>query len=138
MKTPMALFAIAAFLLFLCAPQMAGAQGKSLKERGYTPLDISASYAFYNDLQEVTNGGVFENVTAGYRKVEGAYEILIDLGWTEEILYVDFIEMAPAGPVADGIEYRRSVYGDGREEVVVSISVESKMGFYTDEKNVVP
>jgi hypothetical protein len=127
-------------LFFLCysATGLDAQNRSSLKERGYQALAINAKYAFYNDLSEITDSGTFENVTAGFRKIEGAYEILIDFGWMEEIVYVELQEFMKAGPVANGLDYQRIVYADGREEIILTINIDRQLAFYNSEKTTVP
>ena len=138
MKYPMTLLAVT--VLFFCnIPGNIFAQdNSSLKEKGYEPLSITAKYVFYNDLNEITDGGSFENLTAGFRKTDGAYELLIDLGWTKEIIYVDLIEFIAAGQAPNGLDYQRSVFSDGREEIFITIHIDNKIAFYSSEKEFIP
>lgn len=139
MKNPRAFQALV-ILFFLCysATGLDAQNRSSLKERGYEALAINAKYAFYNDLSEITDSGQFENVTAGFRKIEGAYEILIDFGWREEVIHIDLQDFMDAGAVANGLIYQRTVYVDDREEVVISVNIEQKFAIYSSDKDFIP
>ena len=135
MKYPMTLLAVT--VLFFCSisGNIYAQNTPSLKAQGYKPLVVNAKYVFYNDLNEFTDGGSFENLTAGFRKIEGAYEILIDFGWTKEIIYVDFIDFINAGQTPNGLDYQRSVFSDGREDNIITIHLDGKLAIYSSEKN---
>ena len=138
MKNPMTLLLVTALFVCMTAGSLSAQKSTSLKEKGYEPLVITAKYAFYNDLDELTDGGIIENLSAGYRKTDGTYEILIDFGWTKEIIHIDLIEFTKAGPVANGLDYQRSVYSDGREEVIIAVNIDDKIAFYSSEKEFIP
>ena len=127
-------------ILFFC-PFSVNAQANEihpLVKRGYQLIDISATYSFFNDLDHATDTGEIENVSAGYRLVDGAYEIIIDFGTHEEVWFVDTHDFFDSGAVADGISFQRSFYMDGKEEILANITIGGKVAVYLGGKEIIP
>lgn len=141
MKKPTYFLTVAVLFFIFSFPFALRAQetlSDSLKERGYQEIGLTASYAFFNDLNEITIAGNFEGAVAGYRFLKDVYEILIDLGSKEEIIYIEKKEFLAIAHAKDGISYQESVYSDGSEEVFATINIGGKTAFYSGEREVVP